>query len=67
MILKNNKGIERNFIILFEIIKNNEKYIIYKDPITNKIYSGKNDKNKLKILSDEEFDYINNIIEKING
>lgn len=67
MILKNNKGIERDFELLFEIDKDNNKFVIYKDILSNTLYVGKKDDEKLKPLSEEEYIYINNIVEKINS
>lgn len=67
MILKNNKGIEREFNILFEVEKNNKKYIIYRDPLTDNIYGGKCEGDTLKVLTDAELDFVNNILKKLNG
>lgn len=67
MILKNNKGTERNFDVLFEVEKDNKKYIIYKDPLTENIYGGRFESDKLKALDDSEFEFINNMIEKLKG
>ena len=67
MILKNSNGNERNFEILFEVIKEDNKYIVYKDSITNNIYGGKCDNNKLIVLNDDEIEYLNKMIEKLNG
>lgn len=67
MLLKNNKGIKREFEILIEVEKDDDIYIVYKDPITDSIYSGKKEDNDLKKLDDKEFEYIKNMIEKIGG
>jgi len=67
MLLKNNKGIKREFEIVFEIEKEGNKYIVYRDPVTDNIYSGRKDENKLKKLSEEEFEYIKKVIDKIDG
>lgn len=67
MILKNSKGNERNFEILFEVIKEENKYIVYKDLLTDNIYGGKYDDNKLVVLNDDEVEYLNKMIEKLNG
>ena len=67
MLLKNNKGIKREFEVLFEIEKDEDTYIVYKDPVTDNIYSGKKEENELKKLDDKEFEYIKNMIEKIGG
>lgn len=67
MILKNNKGLEREVKLLFELDKNNKKYIIYKDIISNNIYGGLLNGNELKSLSEEEYDMLNKVIERIEG
>ena len=67
MLLKNNKGIKREFEILFEVEKNDIKYVVYKDPVTDNIYFGKEIDNKLKKLEEEEYEYLNKVIEKIEG
>jgi len=67
MILRNNKGTERDFDILFEVEKNNKKYVIYKDQLTENIYGGRLEEDKLKVLDDSEFEFINNMIEKLKG
>lgn len=67
MILRNIKGIERKFDILFEVKKNNQKYIIYRDQLTDNIYAGKYEKGILKALDDKEFELINNILGKLNS
>ena len=67
MILKNNKGKEKNFKILFEAIKDGNKYVVYKDVTSDNIYGGKYDNNKLIVLNGDEIEYLNKIIEKLNG
>lgn len=67
MILKNNNGKEREFKILLRIEKSNNRYIIYKDLVTNNIYAGKYKSKKLNALSDEEYEVINSIFERIEG
>ena len=67
MRLKNNKGVEKNFDILFEIEKDNKKYIVSKDLLTENIYSGKYENGKLKILNESEYEFINDMLKKING
>lgn len=67
MILRNNKGTERDFDILFEVEKNNKKYVIYKDQLTENIYGGRLEEDKLKVLDDSEFEFINKMIEKLKG
>lgn len=67
MVLKNNKGVERNFEILFEVEKDKNKYIVYKDELNGNVYGGKYKKDKLVGLEDNEIEYLNKIIEKLNG
>ena len=67
MILRNKKGTERNFRILFEYEKNNKKYIIYEDINTLNIYGGIKEENYLKPLEEQDYIFINSILEKING
>ena len=67
MILKNKKGLERKFRILFEIEDEDKKYIIYEDINTLKIYGGKLQENVLKILSYEEINMLNKMINGLVG
>ena len=67
MKIKNNKGQERDTKLLFEIEKDKNKYLIYEDYITNKIYSGKLNNDKLEIINDKEYEFLNNILERIEG
>lgn len=67
MILKNKKGTKREFEILYEIEKDETKYVIYKDIMSSLIYTSKYDDNKLIPLTDEEFEYVTSVIEKMNG
>lgn len=67
MILKNNKEIEREFELLFEIQKDDNKYIIYKDIIGGSLYTSKVRDNKLIPLTEEEYQYIEKVVERING
>lgn len=67
MILKNNKGLERHFEVLFEVEKDNNKYLVYKDPLTDNLYGGKYVEDKLIVLKEDELKYLNKIIEKINS
>ena len=66
MILKNSSGKERECIPLLEIEKDKNIYIIYKDMLTGNVYGGKKENSVLKILSDEEYLLLNNIVERIN-
>lgn len=67
MIIENKNGKEREFKVLLEINKDKNNYIIYEDIITNKVYCGKKDKNNLVVLKDEEYDYLEKILDKIEG
>jgi len=67
MILKNKKGIERNFRVLFEIDNKNQKYIVYEDVNTLNIYGGKLSKNIMKSLNDDEIKLLNNMINRLVG
>lgn len=67
MLLKNNRGQERNFKLLMKIEKDDKIYLIYKDKITGKLYGGIKKEEKLSCLQDSEIELLNNIIERING
>ncbi len=67
MLVKNKKGSEREFKLLFKLEKNKESYLVYQDQITSKIYSGKRIKDTLKPVDEEEIKMLNNILERING
>lgn len=67
MTIKNKNGKEREFELLLEINKDSNNYLVYKDYISNKIYAGKKNKNKLELLNEEEFEYLDNLIKKIDG
>lgn len=67
MILRNKSGKERNFKKLLEIENKNKKYIIYEDINTLNIYGGKVNKNVLETLNDEEYEMLNNILNKLVG
>lgn len=67
MILKNKKEIERTFKVLFEIEKNNKIYVVYKDINTLNIYGGRKEGSSLKPLINEEYDIINDVLNKVSG
>ena len=67
MKLKNKNGKEREFELLLEVYKDGNNYLIYKDFISNKLYSSRKNDNKLEVLNEEEFEYKNNLIKKIDG
>ncbi len=67
MLLKNSKGKERNFKLLMKAKHNNKEYIIYQDVITNKVYAGLKEENKLKKINKDEINYLNKMIERIKG
>ncbi len=66
MILRNSKGQERNFKILFKIEQNNNCYYIYEDYLTSRCYVGKKDCDKLKKINNEEMTLIKALLEKVN-
>ncbi len=65
MILRNSKGHERNFKILFKIEYNNKCYYVYEDYITSKNYVGIIDGEYLKKVSLDEIAFIKKILEKV--
>lgn len=67
MILENSNGQKRDFLILLEIEKDNKKYIIYKDKISDNIYGGRISRNKLKSLNDIEYQFLNNMMNKFDN
>lgn len=67
MILRNKSGKERNFKKLLEIENKNKKYIIYEDINTLNIYGGKVNKDVLETLNDEEYEMLDNILDKLVG
>ena len=66
MILKNKKGIERNFKVLLKVEEDNKKYIVYKDINTLNIYGGKYVKDKLLPLNNNEYEMINEIMKRVS-
>ena len=66
MILKNSKGQERNFKMLFKIEINDNIYFVYEDNITKKCYSGLKDGNKLKKIDKKNIMLLEEIIKKVN-
>ena len=67
MIIKNKSGKERNLELLLEVNKNDNNYLVYKDNVTNKIYAGKRNNNKLEVLNEEEFSFLDIMLKKIDG
>ena len=67
MILRNKKGEERKFRLLYKIEHNDNLYLVYEDYITKKIYAGKKKQDKLKKLEEDELNYINKLIEKVSS
>ncbi len=65
MIIENNKGIKKEFKLLFKIEKDNNIYLIYQDNYSKQVYAGKQNKDNLKKLNDKEVDLINNLLKKI--
>ncbi len=66
MILRNSKGRERNFKILFKIEHENNTYIVYEDYMTGKCYVGCIKDGNLNKLPKEEIDFVLKILEKVN-
>lgn len=66
MILKNKKGMERNFRVLFKLNKNKFEYIVYEDINTLNIYGGKLVDNNLIPLDEKEYKFIYEMVEKIS-
>ncbi len=67
MILRNKKGQERNFKILYKIEHNEEIYIVYEDYISSRFYVGLKKDNKLININEEETNFINSILKGVNG
>ena len=67
MILRNSKGKERHFKVLFKLDKNGKTYIVYQDEMSGKYYGGLLKENKLKVLNDDEMMMINKVLERIKG
>ena len=66
MILRNHKGQERNFKLVFKIEHNNKLYYIYEDYVNSHYYVGFKDHQILKKITEEEMAFINQILEKVN-
>lgn len=66
MTIKNSKNVEKYVEIVFEVENDKNKYVIYKDPVTNNMYAGRYKNNKILALDDEEYKYLNDILENIN-
>lgn len=67
MILRNKKGIERKFRLLFEVDSKNNKYLIYEDINTLNVYGGRLNKNNLSSLNDLEYEFLNNMLDRLVG
>lgn len=67
MILRNKKGNEKEFKILMKYFKEDEEFIIYEDSKTKKVYGGKIENNHLKSLSEEEYELLNDKIDRLVG
>ena len=65
MIIENNKGIKKEFKLLFKIEKDSNIYLIYQDNYSKQVYAGKQNKDNLKKLNNKEVDLINNLLKKI--
>lgn len=67
MILKNDKGGQRNVKALIKINKDNKEFMVYEDIYTSKLYAGKYESDTLMPLDDKEFTMINSMLKKILG
>lgn len=67
MILRNKKGTERKFRVLFEIENKNKKYLIYEDINTLNIYGGRLNKNTLSSLNEIEYEFLNDMLDRLVG
>ena len=67
MILRNKNGKEREMNLLLKIHRNDNDYLIYKDYLTDNIYAGKLDNKKLVSLTEEEFNNISKLLERMEG
>ena len=65
MILRNSKGLEKNFKIILEVEKNKTKYIVYQDEKSNNIYAGKLLKDEIKAINKDEYEFLSNILDKM--
>lgn len=66
MIIKNNKGKQKEVKILLEIQKSDEKYIIYKDIDTSNIYASRYLNGILHQLEKSEYEFLNKILKELN-
>ncbi len=66
MVLKNKKGQERNFNLLYKLELNAKTYFIYEDIITKKCYAGLQEGQELNVVSKEEIDLLERIIKRVN-
>ena len=67
MILRNKNGKEREMNLLLKIHKNDNDYLIYKDYLTDNYYGGRLSNNKLISLTEEEFNNISKLLERMEG
>lgn len=66
MVLKNKKGQERNFNLLYKLELKEKTYFIYEDIITKKCYAGLQEDHELNVVSKEEIDLLERIIKRVN-
>lgn len=66
MVLKNKKGQERNFNLLYKLELKEKTYFIYEDVITKKCYAGLQEGQELNVVSKEEIDLLERIIKRVN-
>lgn len=67
MRLRNKVGKERTVKKILKIEDKDNKYIVYEDINSLNIYGGKINKKNLEPLSEEEYDMLNKMMEKIMG
>ena len=65
MIIENNKGIKKEFKLLFKIENDKNIYLIYQDNYSKQVYAGRQSNSNLKKLNNKEVDLINNLLNKI--
>ena len=66
MILKNKKGIEKEFTLILKFIHEDKTFLVYKDEYSKKLYGGIKEENTLKSLDDEDTLLINKLLKRID-
>lgn len=65
MILENKKGSQKEFILLFEVKKDEKSYLVYQDKVSGNIYTGEKEQDKLQPVDKKMVEYLNNILQKM--